>query len=136
MPFKIKNGKIKIRFFNYIYLYYKDCTFIKQREEKDIWQGLYEFPLIETKSKCTIEELLQSKEWTSLFKNVHVYIIGNAKRYKHQLTHRTIEVEFIHVKIDELPPELSQKYTMIKQADLQSYPVSRLIDKYLQDTVN
>lgn len=135
LPFKIKNGKVKTRFFNYIYLYYKDCTFIKLRDKKDIWQGLYEFPLIETKYKYTIEELLQSDEWTSLFKNVHVYIIGNTKRYKHQLTHQTIEVEFIHVKIDDLPSELSQKYTMIKQSDLQSYPVSRLIDRYLQDTV-
>lgn len=136
LPFKIKNGKIKTRFFNYIYLYYKDCTFIKQRDKKDIWQGLYEFPLIETKFKCSTEELLQSKEWYSLFKNVPVYIIDNAKRYKHQLTHQTIEVEFIHVKIDKLLPELSEKYIMIKQADLQSYPVSRLIDRYLQETID
>ncbi len=136
LPFKIKNGKIKTRFFNYIYLYYKDYTFIKQRDKKDIWQGLYEFPLIETKSKCTIEELLQSNEWSSLFKNGQIHIIGNAKRYKHQLTHQTIEVEFIHVKIDKLLPELSEKYIMIKQADLQSYPVSRLIDRYLQETID
>lgn len=136
LPFKIKNGKVKTRHFNYINIYYKDKTFIMQRDKKDIWQGLYEFPLIETREKCTIEELLRSEEWLALFRNVHVYIIGTTKRYKHQLTHQTIEVEFIHLKINELSPELSQKYIMIKQADLQSYPVSRLIDKYLQDTVS
>jgi A/G-specific adenine glycosylase len=134
LPFKIKNSKITTRFFTYIYIEHNGCTFIKKRDKKDIWQGLYELPLIETKSKYSFEELLHTKEWLAFFKNVNVYIIGNGKRYKHQLTHQTIEVEFIHIKMDVLWPELGKHYVMIKKEELTLYPVSRLIEKYLQDT--
>ena len=50
-PIKKNKTKTKKRYFNYIVIGDKNKFFIKKRIEKDIWQGLYDFPLIETKKR-------------------------------------------------------------------------------------
>ena len=48
LPVKEKGIKIRQRFFNYLVVEHGDKIYIRQRTEKDIWQNLYEFILIET----------------------------------------------------------------------------------------
>ena len=50
LPVKIKKHKVRNRFFNYIVFVSVDGkTILEQRIGKGIWQGLYQFPLIETR---------------------------------------------------------------------------------------
>lgn len=48
LPKKEKKIKKKNRYFNYLVLENNGKTYIQKRTESDIWQGLYEFPLIES----------------------------------------------------------------------------------------
>lgn len=51
LPVKLKKGKPKTRYFNYLVAVDpQQKTKILQRKGKGIWQGLYEFPLIETEA--------------------------------------------------------------------------------------
>ena len=55
LPVKDKKIKLKKRFFNYLVLVSSDeKTILNLREGKGIWQGLYEFPLVE--SEKTIDK--------------------------------------------------------------------------------
>ena len=49
LPVKIKAAKKKVRHFNYLMICSGDNRFLQQRTQKDIWQNLYQFPLLETK---------------------------------------------------------------------------------------
>ena len=65
LPVKLKKIKISFRFFNY--LVFEDDnlnTLIQKRDQKGIWQNLYEFPLIETENELdldTVSELIFNK---------------------------------------------------------------------------
>ncbi|MBV5343686.1 A/G-specific adenine glycosylase, partial [bacterium] len=48
LPVKATKTKVRERFFNYFYIEYQDKIFIQKRSEKDIWQNLYELPLVES----------------------------------------------------------------------------------------
>lgn len=47
-PVKQNKTKTRDRYFHYLYIIYKGQTWMNRRMGKDIWTGLYEFPLIET----------------------------------------------------------------------------------------
>ena len=47
-PVKQNKTKTRDRYFHYLYIIYKGQTWMNRRAGKDIWTGLYEFPLIET----------------------------------------------------------------------------------------
>lgn len=57
LPVKSNNIKIKDRYFHYLISENSDSIYLKQRLEKDIWQGLYEFPLLELSIQKNIEEI-------------------------------------------------------------------------------
>lgn len=48
LPLKIKASKPKPRYFNYFVISDGESIYFKQRAAGDIWQGLYDFPLMET----------------------------------------------------------------------------------------
>lgn len=63
LPVKDKRTKVKERFFNYLVV--KDGTkvLLNKRIAKDIWQNMYDFPLIETAERLTESELIQSSHF-------------------------------------------------------------------------
>jgi A/G-specific adenine glycosylase len=62
LPVKDKKIKIKNRYLNYFVFNYKNNVYIQKRTEKDIWQNLYEFYLIETDVSTDAKLLLKDKK--------------------------------------------------------------------------
>lgn len=85
-PIKSKKIKRKVRHFNFLFLTNEKQIFIQKREEKDIWQGLYQLPMIEgeafSKKGALSKEV--KKRWS--------FIIGVEPKhtYKQLLTHQVI----------------------------------------------
>ena len=48
-PVKQTKTKVRDRWFNYLHVSSGDRTLLRRREGRDIWQGLYEFPLMKPK---------------------------------------------------------------------------------------
>ena len=55
-PVKDKKTKIRNRYFYYLVIRNKGKVMMKRRTEKDIWKGLYDFPLIETEKQISINK--------------------------------------------------------------------------------
>ena len=129
-PFKAKKVKQRNRFFNYLVLIDNQNTFLQKRTGKDVWQGLFQFPLIETPKVIEEKELKQSKEWNTLFAESPT-ILKCSKEYKHILSHQKIYAKFwvIDGQIDL--KNTSFEKTIIE--DLNKYAVPRLIENYLVD---
>ena len=100
-PVKSKKTAIRKRFFNYLFLYALDQnnqkSFVMQRRGKgDIWQGLYEFPMIEETSLLIPESLTATNIWNEAILVYHPVLSSLFKDYVHQLTHQQLPCPILH----------------------------------------
>lgn len=65
LPVTVKKAPLRHRHFHYLVIYDKKDVLLQQRTEKDIWKGLWEFPLLEEKGP-TLQSL--PAEFRSLIK--------------------------------------------------------------------
>ncbi|WP_340077212.1 A/G-specific adenine glycosylase [Leptobacterium sp. I13] len=104
LPKKLKKGKIKKRYFNYLILSNGINTIIEQRTKKDIWQNLYEFPLLETPKPISIEEIQSDQKFKDYIKtNDYDIRLHNDKDIVHKLSHQHIYTRFWVLDIENLP---------------------------------
>jgi A/G-specific adenine glycosylase len=113
---------------------------LEKRGSGDIWQGLYQFPVVqrdtpvpeEAMAGDILHELLASRFGTMPPGEIHITVLS--PEIRHQLTHRSLRARFIHVKINSLPQPDSgnDRVLPVPLHELDSYPVPRLIDRYLQ----
>lgn len=123
LPVKEQKTKISERFFHYIYVEQGGYTWLHKREAGDIWQNLYELPLVETKKSG----LLTTKPvWCG---RATLFPVG--KPVKHVLSHRIIWAQLYKAV---LPPaaKVPTEFLRIKKSSLEKYAVSRLVQKLLE----
>lgn len=129
LPIKTKKNNIKKRYFNYfIVLLPKNKISLLKRTNKDIWQHLFEFPLIESSNTISLDEITDNKEFKNLFnkqniKKIHLF---NNKPIIHKLSHQHIYANFWIVDY--------QHYfsNAIEIKNLKNYPVSTLINNFIK----
>lgn len=130
--YPVKQGKTKVRnrYFHYFDIEYGDFTYLNKRTVKDIWQNLYEFPLIETEQELSLQELQTGQPFTDLFKGANVIKISLAAQHKHVLSHQIIYAYFYSVQVEGA---ISDKYLQVDRLQIDDYPISRLTHKYLEN---
>lgn len=126
LPKKEKKIKQRNRYFNYIVIINHENIYLKERKEKDIWTGLYDFPLLETKIPIDSFETINNA-----FKNDQLTLKKKSIEYKHILSHQKIYATFWLVSVDNLESVLI-KNTKIPIVEIKNYPVPKLIDNYLK----
>jgi A/G-specific adenine glycosylase len=132
LPVKDKKIKIKNRYLHYFIFNYKNYVYIQKRTEKDIWQNLYEFYLIETASPEPAELLFKDKALKRLVSNFKVKSVTPVK--KHILSHQHLYATFYEL---DLKAELKNKFLLkIKRSDLNNFGLPQLINKYLNKSVS
>jgi len=131
LPVKVKTCKPRTRFFNYLFIRHSGNFYIRQRKERDIWQHLYELPLIETTSEAGPGSIAHDPGFT--------YIAGDGARVdrkvfrtRHQLTHQTIEASFYTVNVKKSLPQNNEKHFLkVSEKALETFPFPKLIENYL-----
>ncbi len=99
LPVKTKKLQKKDRWFYYILAVWRGGLYIRKRLQKDIWQNLYEFILIENDGILSEKNLLKHEIFK---KNLSGFeLLDVSKEYKQQLTHQTIHGRFVHVKLNK-----------------------------------
>nr|WP_294859595.1 A/G-specific adenine glycosylase [uncultured Fluviicola sp.] len=113
----VKKGKTKVRkrYFHYLHIEKGAEIALDQRTGKDVWEKLYEFPLIESKS-----DTIPSEFKDSAILSYHT---------KHILSHQHIYAFFY--KTDESEIE-GMNFRFIEKNHLEDYPIHRLMEKYLE----
>ncbi|MDD4970196.1 MAG: A/G-specific adenine glycosylase [Paludibacter sp.] len=133
LPVKSPKKKSTNRFFNYLFIRFQDSTFLQKRVEKDVWQNLFEFPLIESDRLLNSEELLDDEAFKSLFGNVdEVEIHKISNPMKHILSHRVIHAQFFSVNISKKDKAFNQ-FIQVPLKEIDSYAVSRLMELFLEN---
>lgn len=112
LPVRKPRPKIRDRYFNYtIYLTPDKKTLLHQRQEKDIWQHLWEFPLVES------DRFLPAKGLSSI-------------DLKHQLSHQRLHARFTLQPVTTLPDIPQTKVVHI--SDIDDFALSRLTLKAME----
>jgi len=123
LPFKKKNIKVKIRYFNYFIYCKNDQIIIQERRDNDIWKNLYEFPLIETDSKSY-------KSFESLLLKQNASLQPYWK-IKHKLTHQIIVASFFKIPVEEFPI-LDDNQLIINIKEVEKYPFPKIIAQFIR----
>jgi A/G-specific adenine glycosylase len=121
----------KQRFFNYLIIEYKQKIYLNKRIENDIWQNLYEFILIETKSLQNEKEIFQNQEFLVLLDGQNFEVKLISEKIKQKLTHQLITGRFIHLEIDK--PLKGKKYFKADVNQLKTLPFPKFIASYLAE---
>ena len=101
---------------------------------KDIWQGLYDFPLIDTEKELNEEEVLNQVATSS-----SLILQNRSPLTKHVLTHRHIFARFYRLEVKDLNTfeQLKKAYysRMYERVEIHSLPKPILIQNYLKEEV-
>lgn len=138
LPVKLKKLKRRKRYFNFIIFQSSDGEMlIKQRLGKDIWQKLYEFPLVETSKKANLNAVLKHElfDILEISKRIKPKKL-NAKSFKHVLTHQDIFADFWVVECQLSFKNFNLKnYIRVNSKSIRKFAVSILIDKFLNEHI-
>ena len=130
-PVKQGRTKIRDRYFHYLHLSDGERTLLHRRSEGDIWQGLYEFPLIETSEATEFAELCGGDDFLALLAGSHYRLRATKRMAKHQLSHQRLHATFYHIEVEQLPS--TDGLIAVPHAELDQYAVARLTERYLED---
>ena len=137
LPVKPPKVKVKDRYLCYFDLSWseddKEYTLLQQRTGRDIWRGLYQFPLMETDAELDGTELeVSAARFAEEVLHFTLPAFQVSPPLLHQLTHRTLHVRFLRAELMRRPSEIAPDFVPVARDGIKKYPVSRLIDKYLR----
>ena len=125
LPVKAGVTRTRDRFFNYLHIATAKGLFLRQRTGKDIWQGLWELPLIESEKPLSAKAMPArlGKTWR---------VLSRSDEVKHVLSHQIIHAVFW----EAAPPKGFKSpadWVPVAPADLERYAVPRLLERWLQE---
>ena len=133
LPVKLKKKKNKTRYFNYIVPVNKEKkTKIVQRDSSDIWNRLYQFPLIESNNNIInfSTSFLENNFDEDLILNKKSIEKINRTKIKHELTQQTLYISFWKLEIN------SPIINGVKISDIHNYPFPVPIKNFINNFIN
>ena len=132
LPVKLKTLKVKERYFYYFVVISEEKILIKRRSNNDIWAGLHDFPMIESTSALTLEDLFVHEQFENWFLDEKV-IYSVSSPVKHILTHQRLFGTFI--EISGLKEDIIKKedWFWVNINNLDEYAQPKLIFAFLKN---
>jgi len=123
LPKRSKKIKKTKRYIFYYFVQNEDSTYIRRREHKGIWQGLYELPFIE------VAENEFNKDIPTTDYILDHDTIECSDVYRHLLSHQTLHIKFIHAqgKISD------ESYSKVQIDKLDKYAFPKVLLSYFKD---
>src|SRR5690606_36734273 len=129
---KLNKLKKRVRYFNYFIAQEENKVLVKKRRAGDIWQELYDFPLIETDENYQDIPGDFSKQLHEVFGNDCQ--IKTLSQHKHLLTHQTIYVQFFGLDnyIINFNQDADIKWVSLQEFDELPHPkvIANFINSY------
>jgi A/G-specific adenine glycosylase len=132
LPVRSKQIKRKQRYFHYFIMRSENGILIRQRAGKDIWQHMFEFPLIETTRPISPGRLMESPSWNKLFFNSRAKPVRISKMISHILTHQVIHAKFYHMDYFPYDNSIRSSFQEVPLSAIGKFPVPKLIENYLK----
>jgi A/G-specific adenine glycosylase len=117
LPIKIKKKPVRHRFFNFFINQNKSEIAIEKRGAGDIWQGLYQFPMIETTENYSHADELAGHT------NKKFVVVKKLDSCRHLLTHQTLHITFWQIKTQVSTDEMDCNFVAMPDLINYAFPV-------------
>ena len=133
LPVKSKAKASRTRYFHYFVLRHGAQTYLRERREKDIWQGLYDFALTETtEPDLPAAEVLRHVEALGAALDTSRAAEPNIG-FRHVLSHQKLEVRFHPLELTRPLPAAALRDLGLRAysaAEIEALPKPQLIANY------
>ena len=102
---------------------------MRKRTEKDIWQNLYQFVLLENDGP--VDDISSWQSFKEVFGKQKIDITRISPVYRQQLTHQTINGRFFSITVGK--PIAVKGYELVSPKELSALPFPKFITQYLSD---
>ncbi|MBK1441250.1 A/G-specific adenine glycosylase [Parapedobacter sp. ISTM3] len=132
LPVKLKGKASRNRYFNYFVVAAEGRLLMNKRGKGDIWENLYELPMIETPCLMGIHELAGLQEVVECFgEQADLRLVAGP--VKHVLSHQNLFAQFIAVDANEGYVSKKMKWNYVFTKDLGTLAKPKLIYSFLKD---
>lgn len=133
LPVRGKKNFVKNRFFHYFHFILPDgTTLIYKRTGKDIWQSLFEFPMIEAQKLLGGNAILNASYFKELVNGAKVNSSNMVVDFTHKLTHQRINARFFQFEIYDFNFVSSLFQNMSLSTIRIEIPLHRLMVRYFE----
>ena len=133
LPVKAKKAPVRERWFNYLVFRNNDKIALRERTERDIWQNLHDFYLIETNEQKAGPPDLLPPEFMPESMAAGV-LDGSPTEAVQLLTHQRIRARFYLINLpDDAARQLPPGLQWFTPTEADRLPKPRLIQNYLKD---
>ncbi|SEM87277.1 A/G-specific DNA-adenine glycosylase [bacterium A37T11] len=132
IPVKLKAAKSRNRYFFYFVLAEGGKLWMNQRGSGDIWEKLYELPLLEIEKPMEVGDLIAGGQITGLFGD-NIQIRRVSEQYKHVLSHQNLYARFIQLTGFVIPDDKKKLWNSFFIKDLDTLAKPKLIFSFLRE---
>ncbi len=128
-----KEGKTKVKeiWMNYLFIEMGDKVAIRKRDDRGIWRGLYDFPVLESERSTSRREAQNHPDWKKILNNGAVEVHSVTDGIKHRLSHRLLNIRFWHLITDTMPQ--FPGIVMVDREELPTFAVPIVIHQWMED---
>ena len=131
LPVRTKKAKKRDRYLLYLIPDKDGKTTVSRRLAGDIWEGLYQFPLVEVADLNAFSNPLESLfDFGLLARKDVVKRVSNP--VKHMLSHQNLLAVFVHAEVNKL--ETRSDFIICTFDEVSNFAMPRLITKYMENS--
>lgn len=124
----------KRRWFHYFVIISREKHFfLQKRTNRDIWQNLYEFPLIEADDDVSLPGLRKTNKWRAIIPDAELELIKSDIRFSHKLSHQNLSVSFHIFRLESDEAVFEKRFIKTSLDQIEKYPVSKLIFNFIEN---
>ncbi|MEI8202266.1 MAG: A/G-specific adenine glycosylase [Bacteroidota bacterium] len=137
LPLKVKKKVNPILYLNYLVCIANEeqgkASWLQKRSHKGIWHNLYDFPCHESEGKLSFKQLEQLSFFKEITSNHAYRHINSSTEYVHKLTHKTFYAYFHVLEFEKGVTIVLEGFEKCLLDNLHTFPVSRLMEIYLEE---
>ncbi len=135
LPVKLKSKPSINRFFNYFVVRQWEGLYLEQRKSGDIWENLYQLPLVETAGPASATELTAHPLVSEWFGD-HAQLVALGNPVKHVLSHQNLYAQFFEVRGTRVSSDKKESWDYVLLKDLNKLAKPKLIYAFLTSYLN
>jgi len=133
IPSKTEAKPQRSRYFHFLVLHHRHTVLFEQRDQKDIWHGLFILPYIESgSSRKPADRLLDQKIFSVVGKTSSRFLFATEVRSQ-TLSHQIIHARFYHYLIDGKPVASAENQYWASKANIDNIAKPKIIVDWLKD---
>ncbi|MBR6048082.1 MAG: A/G-specific adenine glycosylase [Bacteroidaceae bacterium] len=124
LPVKIHKTKVRDRYFSYLYMEtISGEVLIQRRDAGDIWEGLYQLPLLESSDGPVSADEMEKK-----YPGCKLLVQGMT----HQLSHQLLHADCYHIIVTDSSSRNLPKGQWVKRDELENFAMPKLLLRILE----